>query len=264
MIEASPRQSRKIRAVEVSKCGGNQPVGRDVQWSSGDSQAYRPSVTSLRCGAGSVTASTAAGWGAGVILTSCALFVRRWASIGLVVVIVVTFGTLPFESAKANHARGAASGTLVDSSWLVCIDVPPKFPARVSGGVFHGMRQYDTRTEVSASQVNCPQSYNVTARARRFPASYLGLTTCPGGLGPNRGCQYKFVRINVRTINEFGRNDAERARLFKTMGCHEFGHVGGLAHRAVQSSCIQDPTFRTTSTTMDSHDVQAINNTYPF
>jgi hypothetical protein len=158
--------------------------------------------------------------------------------------------------AAASHGGTANTGILNTSDWRLCA---PGFspPSRPAVGVNWGTAVWNAHPELTVTQV-CAD-FNVFVQSASYPDSWLGLTTCPGGLDASRNCAEKFVALNARTIDA----TAEPVTQWKMAACHEFGHVGGLGHRTTNDSCMVSNFAPPASTLPDQHDNDAIAATYP-
>lgn len=175
--------------------------------------------------------------------------------VGRVAVVVV--GLIPALSvcapaAFASHGKTAASGYLAYSNWSVC-----------NGGLEQGregivraVNILNAETDVNASIGSC-DSENVSAWSGSYPESWCGLTTCTA-TGTNGRCGRKVVRLNSSAIFA----SSNPAQQWNKTAIHEMGHVGGLGHRNVSSSCMASGEAPPIVAVFDSHDIAELNATY--
>jgi hypothetical protein len=87
--------------------------------------------------------------------------------------------------------------------------------------------------------------------------NWYGLTECTSW-GSYPDCYSKTVRINDERIS----NQAQPQTQYNKTSCHEMGHVGGLGHRGVETSCMTQGAAPPISEYMDSHDMNELHATY--
>lgn len=117
---------------------------------------------------------------------------------------------------------------------------------------------YNGEIEVGASEINFAtgtSDLHVRDIAYSTDQGWAGLIWCSGDWWPGGRCDHFQVRFNTR-FEETGHYTAEN---WKATGCHEYGHTGGLGHRADEwaaQSCMKDPP---SSLSLTNHDLVTIN-----
>lgn len=157
---------------------------------------------------------------------------------------------VPEGRAGASHEQGANSGVLRGTNWKICASVGS---GDSNTGVNHGISQVN-RSEVNGRR-SCDTGANVFINRQYLADSFYGSTSCTSGFR-NGGCDIKLTTLNSRTITTLGQ--------WKKTATHELGHVAGLGHRYTNGSAMTQGSSPPISEDLDTHDLGAINSTYPF
>lgn len=99
---------------------------------------------------------------------------------------------------------------------------------------------------------------DIHCRDALFGETWLGLTTCTDVNLVNRRCNHYDVDFDTESIDTTPDTAAEWNEWFY-IGCHEFGHTGGLGHETASSnysSCMENGSGHTR---FRQHDIDEIN-----
>ncbi|WP_161886235.1 matrixin family metalloprotease [Marisediminicola antarctica] len=167
----------------------------------------------------------------------------------LSVVLALVGSTLAASPAFATHQGTAGSGRLYTPNWSVC---NAGASAGVSGTNW-AIGQINP-TDVNASVVGCPGSWNVSVNSVSYPETWYGATSCftavqNGVCGSGKG-----VKLNTRTLTT--------TQQWQKTALHELGHVAGLGHRTVDTSVMASGASPPVSQYLDQHDRDSINASY--
>lgn len=154
-----------------------------------------------------------------------------------------------FGPAAPAHADHGTVPYLFTSSWNVC-------NAGASSGVSAttwAIGQMNN-TNVSATQVSCTSTWNVSVQSQAYASNNYGEAFCHGTVS-NRSCSPSYgVRLNSNTIST--------TQQWEKTALHELGHVAGLGHRSNNNSAMTQGASPPVSRTFDAHDREVINATY--
>lgn len=152
-------------------------------------------------------------------------------------------------SAAPAHASHGTVPYLFTSSWNVC---NAGTTAGVSATTW-AIGQINN-TNVSATQVSCTSTWNVSVQSQAYASNNFGEAFCHGTVS-NRSCSPSYgVRLNTNTIST--------TQQWQKTSLHELGHVAGLGHRSNNNSAMTQGASPPVSRTFDAHDREVINATY--
>jgi hypothetical protein len=148
---------------------------------------------------------------------------------------------------SATHGRVAYAVGLNTATWRVCVSGWTE-----GQNASHTAISRVSATDVNASSVNCPGSWNLSSYSASYPDGWYGATSC--SLPSGSRCASTSIRLNGRTITT--------STQWTKTATHEFGHAAGLGHRATNSSCMTQGAAPPIGTTFDTHDRDSINANY--
>lgn len=165
---------------------------------------------------------------------------------------------LLFISYPVSGSHGGQSDTWVldSSEWRACVNTNS---SGATQGWDHARSQFDSISNISASSWYCNDpGYNVNWNSGNYGVdNWYGSASCTDW-GSYPDCYHNVVRINDERIS--GMQDPQRQ--YNKTSCHELGHVGGLGHRGVETSCMSQGSSPPISEYLDAHDRTAVYDTY--
>ncbi|MEV0805331.1 hypothetical protein [Micromonospora sp. NPDC050200] len=114
----------------------------------------------------------------------------------------------------------------------------------------HGRAQLD-RTDITMSTGGS----DLHVYDASYSSSWYGQTSCTDRNWLNGKCDHMDIKFNTRLMS--GASTSK----WQSLGCHEFGHSGGLGHRyrstdSNDNSCMRDDIW---PKYLDTHDIDAVN-----
>ncbi|GIF97098.1 hypothetical protein [Catellatospora citrea] len=149
--------------------------------------------------------------------------------------------------AAAGHGNKANAGPPDNAQQDVQVN---KLTSAGSAAASFGRAQLD-RTDITMSTGGSDLHVYDAA----YNASWYGQTSCTDRNWLNGKCDHMDIKFNTGTMG------SRSTSYWQSLGCHEFGHSGGLGHRfkstdSNDNSCMRDEIW---PRYLDTHDIDAVN-----